>query len=516
MSRDAAAESGPTRRSATAIPSPAQLARRRPTQPPSRTHVPAPRTKFRPLLGRHPGELLHELGVPVDDLQSRLAQIVGGEDVWADLENAARRGQIVGRAWKSCLDFVEDTSRADDAGFDLNHALLAVMLHVHAAFGAPGTVVTRSLNQYGLGWLGTWRELNIRLGDKLFRHAGSGSRRSDPQPAIVALRAALQCWEVVEILSGRDTDDQRRRWRGMRGVTHLSFVRRGEHAHTHLPDAIGDLEIAESCGDRTPQHFALLAEAYLRAHLLAGDDRMLNQADDTLRRARGSTPNNAELAAGTGDLHRLRGLRALSVAGVPVPRWEPARSATDRHGRDSGLESGLDDIDAFETTGFCAEALVYPGAEPALTAARGAFVAAIAWYDHAIGLAPAGRTEQRTMRIRRGQARMRLAQVRCLLGRPYRDELEAALPDLRLCHAGVGAICADYLPWALFEYARVLLRDVGHPAGLASTRPAATAASSAASSAAASAADEALAFMSKRLPAGHVLNGKLSELRATT
>src|SRR4051812_22044945 len=105
MSRDAAAESGPTRRSATAVPSPAQLAHRRPTQPPSRTHVPAPRTKFRPLLGRHPGELLAELGVPVDDLRDRLTQIVGGEDVWVDLENPARRGQIVGRAWKSCLDF---------------------------------------------------------------------------------------------------------------------------------------------------------------------------------------------------------------------------------------------------------------------------------------------------------------------------------------------------------------------------------------------------------------------------
>ncbi|MEE1788814.1 hypothetical protein PUR71_38825 [Streptomyces sp. SP17BM10] len=425
------------------------------------------------LLGLPPEELLEELGVFDAVVAPR---IVGGEDVWRRLTDPRQRGSAVGPAWQNCLDFQSGFGR-DESDPEAAQSLLAVVVHIRAAFTAKSAEVTRSLRSKEMSWPASWREVNMRLAGQLYRYGLDRSRRGHEDGPRIAFRAALECWDVVELFTDRDTEEHRRLWRGMRGVARLFTARRSADPLPVLRAAVADLVAAEECGDRTPQHFCVLAEVHLRVFWLTEDQDALEQAARTLRSARELGHTSGELASIIGDVHRIRALGAMVRAGLRRP-VVVTFTGTDLLDGGGGAETeSVDDIEPA------------PGPDPgpgtaALRAARSGFTAAASWYTHALGLPFSGGMAPEVIRIRRGQALLRT--VTCLkrLGRPYQAVLEAALADLRLCHDEDSRIRSDYLAWGLVELGRLLIRKPDG-AGL---------------HAAAQAFQEAAGFVERRLP----------------
>jgi hypothetical protein len=121
------------------------------------------------------------------------AEVTGDPGVWRHLEQPESRADQVGPAWKGCLDYMAVAGAADEFESAVSDSVVAVMLHVHAAFGDPGDRITRSLHDHELGWKWTWREVNLRLAGQLYRHAMLRTRRGQDDVATTALRGALQC-----------------------------------------------------------------------------------------------------------------------------------------------------------------------------------------------------------------------------------------------------------------------------------------------------------------------------------
>ncbi|WP_146169669.1 hypothetical protein [Actinoplanes italicus] len=171
------------------------------------------------------------------------------------------------------------------------------MLRVRFAFSAPVVQVKTSLRKQGLGLVGSWREVNMRLAGQLYQLAMS-CRLEMPDVAQYAFRAAMRCWKIVELL---DSDEhalaphQRRKWHGMRGVSHLFLARKSVDGLPHLRAAIKDLEIAEDHGDNTSQHFGLLGYAYYRLGYRTN-------SVVRLRRALGLKENDRRLTVESGDI----------------------------------------------------------------------------------------------------------------------------------------------------------------------------------------------------------------------
>ncbi|MDI6105562.1 hypothetical protein QLQ12_43970 [Actinoplanes sp. NEAU-A12] len=391
---------------------------------------------------------LLQINVGEDGFDNAAGGIVGA-DVWKDLRTPGVRAAVVGPAWRGCLDRMRELSEVKDFGRLVNQVLLTTMIHIAAAFTDRSPAIGRSLYRHELSWKGSWRELNIRLADQLYRHGLHRSRLGDDDSAVTALRAALQCWTVVESQTHRDKPDQRRQWRGMRGVTRLFLARRAPDALPQLRAAIEDLRIAEDHGDDTPQHYALLGEAYLRLYQASGETACLDHAQESLRAGRRREPTR-ELATAMADLLRIRGLHALLVGGVRVATVTAPDAPRE-------LDCLLDDIDTIDDPSD--DTAPAPAAGAAMAAAESAFVAAAAWYGHALTVPASGRTDPVIIRIRRGQALLRAVHVRRLTERPYLAVLETALEDLRLCHDDDSPICSDYLPWALLEYGKAALRE---------------------------------------------------------
>ncbi|RZU15993.1 hypothetical protein EV645_3535 [Kribbella rubisoli] len=409
-------------------------------------------------------ELLADIGFMVSDADLQAAAIaVGGPDVLLQLESPQSSAAVVGPAWISFLDALRSP-----AGVRPPIELLIELL-VHTAFNhesSGGVSLTTSLRSVGFGWLGTWRELNLRLAGQLYSYSRVSNEARDYRSMRACLEAALECWEVVEQLDSRSNADQRRIWRGMRAVSQLYLARQSTSPVGLLTGASVDFGIAQDNGDRTSQHFQLYSETRQRLFALTGDDTHLAGAARCLDDARAEGYDTIALTQERADLLFARGLRAMEVAGARLRRGTEAnaadvRSTTSPDDREVN-GSGLDILDV-EPDLDASAAPRRPFDANALAAARSAFIAAALLRSRSMTMPrpmPMADPQDTTIStIKRGQAWLRAAHAGRLLGLPRNEHVRAAVRDLRRCGEPNAPISGPYWPWALLERARLLIAE---------------------------------------------------------
>jgi hypothetical protein len=170
------------------------------------------------LLGTTTRDLITHLDLWIGDesLAGAAAFLVGGVGRWDALRLSAMSASEIGPAWRHVLDVTRRRTSFGDEPVPPD-AYLAVLLHAHEAMQGPGGPVTASLLAEQLGWMGSAREICIRLAGELYRYGmarGTGMREG---AFLDAYRAALECWDIVEELDDGLTPHQIRIWRGMRG-----------------------------------------------------------------------------------------------------------------------------------------------------------------------------------------------------------------------------------------------------------------------------------------------------------
>lgn len=381
------------------------------------------------------------------------SDLVGGLSVLLALSDPSSSDKAAGPAWKNYLNVVKAGSPKNDTEAGLN-AVLLVLLLVYGAF-VDATVIADSglsvsLKRVGLGWLGTWREINIRLAGQLYRHGLQLSRNRNDEAAATAFQAALQCWAVVELLDTKSSPSQRRTWRGMRAVVRLFSARRMENPETELKLAVEDFEQAEYYGDHTAEHFAMRAESHIRLFAQTADDAQLASADACLAAATGEGHDTAELLAARGQIFFCRGLRAMVAAG--------ARSNVG-DGSSSDVSSDLPDPEITTADEEKASSFSRSFDRNSLLAAASAFTSSALWHSRSALTSTAGLRNPQVPIIQRGQAWLRAAHARRLLGLSYTRQVAAAVADLCSCAEPGAPISGPYWPWSLLEEARLLIRQ---------------------------------------------------------
>jgi hypothetical protein len=381
------------------------------------------------------------------------SDLVGDSSILLALTDSVRSGEVAGPAWKNYLNIAKTSPSRLGTEAGLN-ALLLVQLLVYGAFvdaaGISDPALPASLRGVGLGWLGTWREINIRLAGQLYRHGLRLSRNRNDEAAALSFQAALQCWDVVEILDSKSTPSQRRIWRGMRAVVRLFFARRMQDPSTELKLAIHDFEAAECYGDHTAEHYAMRAESHMRLFARTEDDAQLALAETCLVAAKREGHESAELIAARGQLFFCRGLKAMVAAGVRSSVAEDTPS---------DASSDLPDPNITDVPDDTANRLSSFPNRNALLAAATAFTASALWYGRSVVTSTAGLRNPQVPIIQRGQAWLRVAHARRLLGLSYHRQVAAAVADLVSCAEPGAPISGPYWPWALLEEARLLIRQ---------------------------------------------------------
>jgi hypothetical protein len=388
-----------------------------------------------------------------DTVLTAASDLVGDSSVLLALTDSSSSGEAAGVAWKNYLN-VAKTAPSRLETEEGQNALLFVQLVVHGAFvdatRMAGQALSVSLKRVGLGWLGTWREINIRLAGQLYRHGLHISRNRNEEATAVSFRAALQCWAVAEILDSKSTPSQRRIWRGMRAVVRLFFARRMEDSSAELKLAIQDFEEAEYYGDHTAEHYAMRAESHMRLFAQTEDDAQLALTETCLAAAKGKGHETAELLAGRGQLFFCRGLRAMVAAGA-------RSSVTDS--TPSDVSGDLPDSEITDVAEERSSALSPCLNRNALMAAVAAFAASALWHGRSAVTSTNGLRNPQVPIIQQGQARLRAAHARRLLGLSYQRQVIAAVADLVSCAEPGAPISGPYWPWALLEQARLLIRQ---------------------------------------------------------
>ena len=421
-----------------------------------------PETGKRPVAAPAPAPLV---GLPVlsfvqiinletsESVLTAAADLVGDSSVLLALTDSTRSGEAAGPAWKNYLNSAKVTPSKLETETGLS-ALLLVQLLVYGAFvdavGKANPALPASLKRVGLGWLGTWREINIRLAGQLYRHGLHLSGDRNDEATAVSFRAALQCWTVVEMLDSKSTPSQRRIWRGMRAVVRLFFARRMEDSSTELKLSIQDFEAAEYYGDHTAEHYAMRAESHMRLFARTEDDAQLAFAERCLAAAKHEGHETAELQAACGQLFFCRGLKAMVAAGV---RSSVADEVT------SDVSAYLPDRDITDILEERADRLSPFTNRNALLAAATAFTASALWHGRSAVASTEGLRNPQVPIIQQGQAWLRVAHARRLLGLSSQRQVAAAIAGLVSCVEPGAPISGPYWPWALLEEARLLVRQ---------------------------------------------------------
>ena len=399
----------------------------------------------RPLLGLPRRELLSALELDWSDEDLvELVELVGGVAELDGVLDHLRAPDLVGSVWKRLLDLTRGQRRS--GMFSRPNALcLLVVREVFSAVPAGDLRLETSLGSVGLHLRGTWREVNLRLGRDLYFYSQELNGPSQKGTFGVVARAALECWEVVQSLDDRpEAVKARKGWRGMRAVTQLFMARTSGDPEPLLWRSIEDFTVAENCGDRSVQHFELRAEAHERLAMITDSVAQLDAAHACLRAARAAGHDTVQLSSAWGALMYSKGMLLQGLA--------------------ASTPDGLEHEDGAEVN-FGAE-LLGPDAEPARAhldpttarAAIGAFTAAALWYGRAAQAAVDDRVAT-IQRIKRGQASQRVAQARRWLGLPIRQQVRAAVEDLRACAEPGAPISTPHLPWAMLALARDLATE---------------------------------------------------------
>ncbi|MBB3606628.1 hypothetical protein FHT40_006319 [Mycolicibacterium sp. BK556] len=399
------------------------------------------------ILDGEPRELLRALGLLArdEDLMTAAAKC-GGVQLLDELSGARPLATTAAQGWKAYLDGAR-SSRAQHGEPELV-ALLMVRRALVIA-NRDRSAMRTALWEHRFNWRNTWREVNLVTGGRLYGHGLRRSRTRGDRHGAVAMTLALECWQVIEEADESLPDKKRRDWRGMRGSAQMFLARHDEVGREPLlRGAINDFGIAERCGDLTPQHFQMLAEAHTLLYSATKDDALLDEADAVFSRARSAAAESAEVIAQRGELLFVRGVRAQDLA----------------DGDDDGTDAGHEPSAMYS---------LGPERETALRGAATAFDSSALWYTLAISRLPVPAEKAEVFCVRRGQslqrsaaARRRMAQSPGLADSARRrfdtsseHRLEAALTDLGRVEGERAKIRSDYWPRALCAKARRLIRS---------------------------------------------------------
>ncbi|TDU83993.1 hypothetical protein EV138_6458 [Kribbella voronezhensis] len=390
--------------------------------------------KARPLGGLSLKGLLSEIGLLVSDGDLlTLATLFGGADVLVSLEDPQRSADVAGIAWKAMLD-----AQRNRTNLPISAEVLGMLL-VRTAFSDAeilGSSLEPGLRAVRLGWMGTWRELNLRLAGRLYAFLRTPGDLGDYVAYRACIRAALECWDIVEELDDTSDDDQRRRWRGMRAASQLFLARQTTDNEDLLRGAAHDFAMSEMYGDRTSQHCQLLSEVHLRLFEIGRDEADLAAASRPLDLARDAGLQTGGLVEARAGVHFVRGLRALTAS----RRISEPREGADAEHLADAPDAEFDPLD-----------------RNALLAGRSAFVASALLWTVSIGMPVEGRKDTVVAEIKRGQSLLRAAHASRLLGEPRMDLVVAAIRDLRPMGQPGSPISGPYWSRAQFEHARLLV-----------------------------------------------------------
>jgi hypothetical protein len=419
---------------------------------------PKPRTEPRPL-----PQVLASLAINFSDEDLHTAgMFVGGLGRLNALLEPSCDPDVVADSWKAYLDVSREQSQQSA---HLTGVLIALLAILEGCAGGKRRRdrLTMSLRKHQLGWLGSWRELNVRLAGQLYAHTGRLSTEGDYLTTEKVYHEALWSWSVVGALDARGSTAQRRIWRGMRGVARLWLARRDAEPLDDLLAAHDDFTVAFQNGDTSPQHFVLHAEVVQRLYQALGDDAYLQMAEDITAAAVAEGVRTPEFDAARGDTMFARGLRALSVAGAP-PEGD---SGPESLQESVELLHGLEDESHAGQHSTVADNGIPVTSLLAVRAAASAFRAATMWYTKSLKQITAGSDLYLIWTVRRGQAATREAHALRLLGRPRfhrsrRVALQLAIVDLGVCENPETPIHGFYWPWAVLEIVRLNLRDSPH------------------------------------------------------
>jgi hypothetical protein len=420
---------------------------------------PKPRTPARPL-----PHVLASLAINFSDDDLHIAgMFVGGLGRLNALLEPSCDPDVVADAWKAYLDASRWQS---EQGPQLTGSLIALLAILEECTGGERRrdQLNRSLRKHQLGWLGSWREINVRLAGQLYAHTGRLMKIDDYLTIEKVYHEALWSWSVVEALDAKGSTAQRRIWRGMRGMARLWLARGDSEPVDILLAANDDFTVAFQNGDTSPQHFVLHAEVVQRLHQVLGDDAYLQMAKEIMSAAVAAGAQTPELDAARGEIMFARGLRALSVAGAP--------SADD-----SNIESLAESVELLHELaddepraghhGNVADKGIPGTLLLAVHAAASAFRAATMWYTKGLQQITASSDRYLIWTVHRGQAASREAHALRLLDRPQFDRsrrvaLDLAIADLGVCENPETPIHGPYWPWAVLEIVRLNLRDSPH------------------------------------------------------
>ncbi|MEV6521479.1 hypothetical protein AB0M43_06065 [Longispora sp. NPDC051575] len=368
----------------------------------------------------------------LDEIRDRLATI--GVDLTVDLvDRAAARlapasfaglfdrtsaPLVLGAVWKSLLD---------KKRFDAECDLVTVVAVHHAATHSPRRAAAHLPD--GLNWPGTWLEINIRLAGSCYDQHRTllGSGGSD-ELVRNCLAESFAAWDVIEPQAGRVVDRRARIWRGQRAVGGLVLARKSDEPVPLLLRAVADFAKAFEFGDRSDRHFSYRIEALKRLLDLGYD--VSEEAEAVVAAALSHGAKGREWFASLGDLRTSQGV-ALGATLV-------ADAVTDS-------ESERILVGAVALT-FATDAL-----------AR--YAAAVDLYTEALLFPAGGDLSDGLVGAKRGVARLRIAWVHRLLGRPQVGILDEAIAALRYCGTPGAKMRGSALPAALLQRARELRRD---------------------------------------------------------
>jgi len=421
---------------------------------------PKPRTKTRPL-----PQVLASLAINFSDDDLHCAgMFVGSLGRLNALLEPSCDPDVVADSWKAYLDVSREHSQPQ--GAQLTGVLIALLAILEGFSGDKHRRdrLTRSLHKHQLGWLGSWRELNIRLAGQLYAHTGRLSQEADYLTTEKVYHEALTSWSVVEALDAKGSVAQRRIWRGMRGVARLWLARRHVEPLDYLLGAHNDFIVAFKSGDTSPQHFVLHTEAVQRLWQALGDDAYLQMAVDIMGTAVAAGVQTPELDAARGDIMFARGLRALSAAGAPPDGHDGPERLQESVELLDGLEGDESSVGQHGAVANNETPVTFP---LAAHAAASAFRAGTKWYTKSLRQITPGSDLHVIWTVRRGQAAIREAHAFRLLGRPQFDRsrraaLQLAIVDLGICENPETSIHGPYWPWAVLEIVRFNLRDNPH------------------------------------------------------
>jgi hypothetical protein len=198
------------------------------------------------------------------DLECRLKALINSENVDSVLDQEVSSLEVA-RAWKLILD----SKKIDRL------AWIGLLLVIRKHFSSSNPSLHTALYEnFGLGWLGSKIQLELRLGGFLFDEARGKIKQIDQrESARKLLEESVTSFDFLEKHDERLKQVQKIIYRGKRGVCRLMLARgeaRGDISNAsyiqQLEDSYRDLEQAGKYGDHSPQHYEYILETVSRIY----------------------------------------------------------------------------------------------------------------------------------------------------------------------------------------------------------------------------------------------------------